>query len=424
MKATMKKLILPLLTGLVMQGPVVAEPMLVDSFDAAQSVLQDDGYVLFAFAQDWDDSSAIICRNLMNSQAVKQAAGNAVFMEVPVPNVLTDELKETNKARFGKLSVPDAPDYPAILMLTKNGRHYATLCGPSVRNADPQDIAKTISSYMAAMHKQEELLAQAEKAEGVKKANLLGEASSLPGINPPERIGNIIAQIKKLDPENETGYARKLINPFDLSMEIFGIETSTEAGKGWQAALAQAEAYLKDPVYSNDQKQALYAISIGIMRRHMGARAAAQIREYARAMAALNPDSYLGQSAKAVERDWGVGFNLVEGWTPDVVSGPSEPIELSGPLPFTAPGTYKVTFTYTRGRHSANIRSVSLYDGSQLIAQDEHEGSAGRTAEDNVYTLAVESAPKDPHLFIRFEQNKNRDQNGRSDSYGRITITQ
>lgn len=420
----MKKYTLSLLiAGLVMQAPTMAEPVLVDSYDAAQAVLQDDGYILFAYAQGWDNSSSKICRKLMNSQAVKQAAGNAVFMEVPVPNVLTDEFKEAQKAKFGKLAIPDASDYPAILMLTKGGRHYATLCGPAVRNSKPQDVAKNISDNLAAMRKQEELLAQAAKAKGVEKARLLGEAASQPGINPPERMGNIIAQIKKLDPNNETGYARKLINPFDLSMEIFGIESSKDAGKGWQAALSQAEAYLKDPVYSTEQKQALYAISIGIMRRHMGARAASKIREYARAMASLNPDNYLGQSAKIVERDWGLGFNLVEGWTPDVVSGPSEPLELAGPLPITTPGTYKVTFTYTKGRHSANIRSVMLYDGSQLIAQDEHEGSAGRAAKDNVYTLTVESSPKDPHLFILFDQSKNCDQNGRSDSYGRITIT-
>lgn len=420
----MKKYTLSLLiAGLVMQAPTMAEPVLVDSYDAAQSVLQDDGYILFAYAQGWDNSSSKICRKLMNSQAVKQAAGNAVFMPVPVPNILTDELKEANKAKYGKLTVPDAPDYPAILMLTKDGRHYATLCGPAIRSGKLQDVAKTISDHLASMHKQEELLTQAANAKGVEKARLLGEAASQPGINPPERMGNIIAQIKKLDPNNETGYARKLINPFDLSMEIFGIETSKDAGKGWQAALTQAEAYLKDSVYNTEQKQALYAISIGIMRRHMGARAASKIREYARAMASLNPDNYLGQSAKVVERDWGVGLNLIEGWTPDAVSGPSEPIELSGPLPITTPGTYKVTFTYTRGRHSANIRSVKLYDGSQLVAQDEHDGSAGKTAKDNVYTLTVENPPKDPHLFILFDQSKSCDQNGRSDSYGRITIT-
>lgn len=108
----------------------------------------------------------------------------------------------------------------------------------------------------------------------MEKARLLGEAASLPGINPPDTLRRVIEQIKKLDPKNETAYARKLITPYDLSNEIFSIETSKDADKGWQAALAQAEIFLKDPVYSNEQKQALYAISIGILRRHVGARAA------------------------------------------------------------------------------------------------------------------------------------------------------
>ena len=420
----MRNLSLILLTfGLVIQVPAVGAPVLAESYEQAQAVLQDDGYILFAFAEDWDSNSVKVSRALMNSDKVKQAAGHAVFMEVPVPNVLTDKRKEVDKIRFGKLQVPDATDYPAILMLTKDGRHYATICGPIMRSSKSSEIAKLISDAMAAMHKQEKLLAQASSAKGVEKARLLGEAASLPGINPPDTLRRVIDQIRKLDPKNETGYARKLITPYDLSNEIFSIETSKDAGKGWQAALAQAEIFLKDPVYSNEQKQALYAISIGILRRHVGARAAAKIREYAQAMEALNPDNYLGRSAKVVARDWGVGFNLMEGWTPDVVSGSSVPIELAGPLPITTPGTYNVTFTYTRGRHSANIRAVSLYDGSQLVSQDVHDGSAGRTAKDNVYTITVNKALEDPHLFIRFDQNKNCDQNGRSDSYGSITIT-
>lgn len=81
----------------------------------------------------------------------------------------------------------------------------------------------------------------------MEKARLLGEAASLPGINPPDTLRRVIEQIKKVDPKNETGYTRKLITPYDLSNEIFSIETSKDAGKGWQATLAQAEVFLERP---------------------------------------------------------------------------------------------------------------------------------------------------------------------------------
>lgn len=93
------------------------------------------------------------------------------------------------------------------------------------------------------------------------------------------------------------------------------------------------------------------------------------------------------------------------------------------PLPISSPGVYKVTFSYTRGGNAANIRAVSLYDGSKLAARDVHEGSAGIIARNNVYTLTVDQTPKEPYLFIRFDQSRDCASSGHSDFYGEITIT-
>ena len=84
-----------------------------ENYEAAKELVQDDGYLLFAYAEDWDTYSKRVCDRLMAAEAVKLAAGQAVFMRVPIPNVLTDERKAANKERFGPLQVADAPDYPA-----------------------------------------------------------------------------------------------------------------------------------------------------------------------------------------------------------------------------------------------------------------------------------------------------------------------
>ncbi len=420
----MKILFLSLLLALLCI-PCGAAPSKASTFDAAQPLLKDDGYVLFAFAEDWDSFSKAVCQKLMNSDVVKQAAGDAVFMEVPVPNVLTDARKAADKTRFGKLSVPDAPDYPALLLLTKSGRHYATITGSFMHAAAPKKVAGLLKKYLQAMHRQEELLAKAAKAQGVEKARLLGEASCIPDLNPPDKIGKIIAQIKQLDPKNQTGYARRLIAPIDLAYEISGIEKSKDPGKGWEAALAQAEAYLRETTYSDEQRQALYAVAIGVLRRNMGVRAAPKIREYASAMANLIPDNYLGKSAKIVARDWGLGFNLADGWSPDVLCGTTakgEPIEVEGPLPFLSPGIYTVTFNFTRGRHAANIIAVSLFDDQELLAEDRHIGRAGKPSKDNVYSLKLNKEPRHPRLLIQFDQSEDSDQSGRADSFGTISV--
>ena len=416
----MKNVILPGLIALVMGAPeITASPQIAETYEAAQAILQDDGYILFAYAEDWDTYSKGVCDVLMASPVVQQAAGNAVFMRVPIPDELTEERKKADEVRYGKLRIPNANNYPALLMLTKSGRHYATITGPYMLKADPEKVAAEISKAMQSMRNQEELLARAQSANGVEKAKLLGEAALIPGINPPDAPRKLIQQINKLDPRGETGYARKLVPPFDLSMEIFAIESQKDTSKphGWETALKTAEKYLKDTVYTNEQRQALYAISIGILRRHAPT-SAARIRKMARRMQKLDPDSDLGKSAKAVIREWGTGLTLAEGWSPQIIAE-KEPVEVDEPPSFAKPGVYTFTLVRDRGNHNCNVAAISLYDGKKLIAEDRHEGFVGPNKSENTeYKLNVTSPPSKPHLFIQFNQKSTA-----NNSWGHFSLT-
>lgn len=389
------------------------------TFEDSKAFVQDDGYLLFAFAEDWDTFSKNVCKKLMAAEPVVKAAGNAVFIPVPIPNVMTDERKAADKERYGSLQVADAPDYPAILMLDKNGRHYSTITGPFMHKYSKKMavyVASMITDRMNAQKTQANLLAKAQNAKGVAKAKLIGEAAQLPNINPVDKLHKIINQIKQLDPKDESGFARRLRAPMDFVGEIVGIEKSKDPGKGWQAALAQVKTYLKDPIYNNSQKQALHALAAGLLHRHGGPKDTAELRKHTRAIAELDANNFLGKSATLAEREWAVGFNLVDGWTPAVVAE-SDPIELEGPLPINNPGSYTVTFNYERGNHACAINAVSLYDGDQLVAEDRHTGSAGRVSKNHVYKLQVQTPLANPHLFIEFAQN------GNTNTFGHIAIS-
>ena len=387
-----------------------------DNYEAAKDLVQEDGYILFAYAEDWDTYSKRVCEKLMAADEVVQAAGNAVFMRVPIPNYMTQERKEADKERFGPLQVPDAPNYPALLLLTKNGRHYSTITGPFMRKAQPKMVADMIRERLNGLKKQTELLERAKSAQGVEKARLLGEAAQIPDVSPTERIGNILNQIKKLDPNDESGYVHKLHDPWSFMGEVVGIEKSKDPGKGWQAALKKVEEYLEDPGYTPEQQQVLHALAVGLLHRHGSVNDAEALRRHARAVRALVPDNYLGKSGPIAEREWGLGFNLANGWSPGVVSQ-TKPVELEGPLPVGQPGTWAITFNYERGNNACVICAVSLYDGSTLVVEDRHNGSAGRVQTNNVYKLQVTKPVKSPHLFIEF------DQKGSNNSFGRISIT-
>lgn len=387
-----------------------------ENYEMSKEMVTDDGYVVFAYAEDWDTYSKHVCDKLMASKIVQQAAGNAVFMRAPVPNFMTEERKAADKERFGPLNVGDAPNYPAILIISKTGRLCSIITGPFMKKAAPKKVSKMIQERMAGMKKQDALLERLKNAKGIERARLLGESATIPDIMPNGRLNGIISEIKKLDPKDETGYARKLRDPFDFVGEVVNIER--DKTKNWKEAFQKVEDYLKDPVYTPAQKQALHALAVGLLRRHGGLKDAAAIRSHCAAIEALDPKSYLGKSAKAATREWTPSFNLAEGWNPAVMAQSAEgPVEVEAPLPFTQPGTYTFTFNFKRGSDACAIAAVSLYDGEKLVAEDRHPGSAGNSSTAHLYKLKVDSLPAEPHLFIEFKQK------GKNNSTGTIAVT-
>ena len=416
----MKRLILPALFLLSSQLFAVQR---AENYAQAHPLVKDDGYVLFAYAEDWDTFSKKLCESLMNDPDIQKAAGDAVFMPLPIPNVTTDEKKKAMEERYGELKMPaeSAPrSYPAILLFNKNGRHSSTIWGPFMAKPDPKEIAKMMKQRIADIKKQTVILEKAEKAQGVEKARLLGQASDFKDLVMPEFWPDrLINALKKLDPNDETGYQRKLRPPMAFVAEALKVEQSGD----WKAAIKLAESWLNDPIYTTYQKQTFHAIIIGMIHRHGNIKDGKEIRRHALAMKALDPESMLGKSADLAVREWVISFSLAEGWTPAVLQDDSEPIELTGALPVKEPGTYKVTFTFTNGRHAANISSVTLYDGDAKIAEDAHVGRAGIPNTNNVYTLKVPKELTNPRIFVKFDQKRDRDPNGYCDSYGQVTIT-
>ena len=392
-----------------------------ENYETAKSLVGEDGYVIFAYAKDWDKRSRQVCERLLADEKVQRAAGQAVLMRQPVPDLYSEKRHEVEKERFGELVIPDAPSYPALILLSPTGRHYATLSGEMMSRADSDEISSAIRDILGKLHLQENLLRQAQKLQGLECARTLGQAASIPGIKPQADWKELIERIKQCDPKDETGYARALIPPFELSLQIGDLERNPDAG--WKKALEKAQLMIDDPVYTIPQRQAIYAACIGILHRHAGVGGSQKLCDFAKKMQALDPDSYLGQTADSIVREWAVRFNLSEGWHPGIFSTDHDPLRVDPPIPITEAGTYKVTLTYTRGRHAAHILAVSLYDGVKLVAEDRHDGSTGEVHRDNVYTLTVKSPVRDPQLFIQFDQSHDSDPSGYSDSYGKITIT-
>ena len=410
-----------LLAACVLVLPVQAVQY-AQTYAEAKDMVKDSVYVLFAYADGWDYYSKGVMEKLMQDERIKAAGGDAVFMPLPMPNVLTDELKKTRDGRYGILKFVNdtAPrSYPAIMIFNKHGRHSATIWGPFMRTPDPAEIAPMLQVRIEGVKKQTPLLEQAEKAEGIEKVKLLGEAALIKDVQPPNWPDKMVADFKKLDPQDTTGYQKKLRPPMSFVEEALALEKEP----GFEAALSKVNEWINDPAYNDDQRQAFHAIAIGLYHRHGGLKGGKEIRKHAEAMKAINPDNPLAQSAEYAVREWVTSFSLSEGWSPLVLQDFSQPIELEGPLPIGAAGVYKVAFSFTKGRHAACIKAVTLYDGDTKVAEDRHVGRAGIKHANNVYTLTTTAPVKNPRITVEFDQSHDRDASGLCDSYGNVIIT-
>lgn len=374
-----------------------------EDIEQAKPLVGQDGYAVVAYADGWDTFSRQACQKILAHEAVREALGKTVVLELAVPNVTSKEQAEANKKRFGILNVPNPSQYPAIYLYDQKGRLYSTICIPYKELKKYKSIASCISERKEAGQRRYDLLEQADKAKGVEKAKLLGQAATIPDINQPDKVLNTI---KKEDPKDESGYVRR------LSHNPWAFAENSAKNKDWEAALAEVEKRLADPAYSPDQKQAMCATAIGLYYRNGSVEHLEAIRRYARQMQELDPDSVLGRSTDIMLREWANGLTLQEGWNSANLPATTNPVEVEGPLPISEPGKYRVNFKWASGSKGLTILAVELYDGKTKVAEDRHKGFTGIKDNKPDYTLNVTAPVKDPHLWISVDMVKSRDSSG------------
>ena len=388
-------------------APAKGGVLTAENYQSVQGNVPDGGYVLALYADGWDKYSEKLAEKMLGDADMKKALSDAVVIEYAVPNLSTDETNKARADKLGKLRWVAPNTYPAFALYDKNGRHYATVTVPYADRKDPEKIAAQITAAKEALAKQNALLEKAKGEQGLAKAQSLGKSAIFGNINRPD---NIVKMIKEADPQDKSGYVRRL----EFNGHAYAIESA--GTKDWQATLKDCEDKIADKAYSDEQRQGLYATAIGLVRRHGDVKDQKKVVRYLREMEKIDPKSPLGRSADHAKTIWVSELSVADGWSPAVLPKTEEPAEIAGPLPIKDAGTYEVTFTYASGRHQLVIKGVRLYDGSRLVAEDMHDGSTGIKHNKNVYTLEVPAKVKVPKLEGVFYMPKDRD------SYGKISV--
>lgn len=403
-----KSLISALLAlGLV---PCVHAAKVVKNYDEAQASLTEAGYVLVVYPEDWNKKGKAAGLKYLKSEAVLKAAGDAVIIPVPRHQVSDEKVQEARKALLGKLPLPGAKSYPAFILIDKSGWHYATVDAPFMRSGDEKKAAAELQKCMTLKREQNKLLAEAaETKDPLLKARKLGRAAEVPGLNRPRDIQKMI---KAADPEDKSGYSRRLA--YQASAHAEGMVKKKD--KTPLEKIAELEAMLDDSAYTNEQKQGIAATCIGMMRRSGDPAQMKRIPLMAEKMRSYAPDTVQAKSASIVVRQWVRQLSLSDGWCPDVLPRDNKPTPLEGAIPIKEAGTYEVTFTYTAGTQALGIAAVELYDGSKKVCEDRHNGSTGHKSSNNVYVLKVPARVTLPRLVVTFNQKN-------FDTHGIITVT-
>lgn len=408
----MKKVIFSVLLTAAMStlasADTAAAPLrIVENYAAAEPLAPEGGYVVVLYADGWDKYSKKLIQGFLKDKEIQAALADSVVLEYGVPNLSSDDTNKARAAKLGKLKWVAPNTYPAFVLYDKNGRHYATVTVPYSDRKDKDKIADSITKAKASVQKQLALLEKAKGEQGLAKAKTLGESAAFDNINRPD---NIIKMIKEADPEDKSGQVRR------LAFSVHNYAEACSKTKDWKATLKEVEDKIDDKSYTEAQRQGLYAIAVGLIRRHGDMNDQKKLPRYLRAMKKIDPKSPLGRSADHALAIWVNELSLQDGWSPVVLPLDDTPTEIKGPYPIKGAGTYEVTFTYSRGSHQLEIHGVRLYDGTRKVAEDMHVGTAGIKHNKNVYTLEVTERVKSPRLEAIFRMPKNRD------SYGTISL--
>lgn len=385
--------------------PCVQAAKVVKNYDEAQASLTDDGYILVVYPEDWSKKGKEAGLKYLKSEAVLKAAGNAVIIPVPRHQVSDEKVQAERKALLGKLNLPGCQSFPAFILLDKKGQHYATVDDKFMRKGDDKKAAAELQKCMTSKREQDKLLAEAAQTKDpLLKARKLGRAAELPGINRPN---NIQKMLKDADPEDKSGYSRRLA--YNPSAHAEGMVNNKE--KTMEQKLTELEAMLEDSAYTDEQKQGICATYIGMIRRSGDPNRIKRIPLIAERMRSYAPTTVQAKSAAIAVRQWVRQLSLSDGWSPLVLPRDNKPVALEGAIPIKAAGTYEVTFTYTSGTQALGIAAVELYDGDKKVAEDRHNGSTGHKSSGNVYVLKVPAAVTMPRVIVTFNQ-KNFDTHG------------
>lgn len=245
----------------------------------------NEDYIVLAYGKDWEYLSTEYKKRVWdNPVSFEKLDGKTLVCSVTfAENPTQEEAQQENERNkeFGQ----GVTCFPQVYLFDKTGFCYATLYGSQLPKRADQ-LALKLESLQKARKKRDALIARsAEAGNGKEKAKLLGQAGEIPSLHRP---GNILEELKKADPEDESGYQKRFtFNAYEFH-KYFNVPKD-EAMKAFKEAIAS-------PAYTPEQKQMILGVQSTVLRRNNGTNK--ELRDTFQKMYSLAPNSPMGKAAK------------------------------------------------------------------------------------------------------------------------------
>lgn len=358
--------------------------------------------LLFVHGSNWNRLGEKFRHKIWDQSDFKKQLGDSfVSLRVDYLESPDEKQKEVFTAQTKGLKVKFR-SYPAIALYDPEGRHYATWAGSDFPLMASHASGLVLQKQQQRI-KRDSLILLAKSQQGIKKAESLYLAvDTQTGLQK-----ELIKKIKECDPNNESGYLSLL--EFD-GKRTMGQANKLAGEKKYEEALKWLDAELKKPKLNTEQKQWIMASKGNVYRRwenHLDEMNDAMMVAYK-----MDPQSVVGKACYRLARRFSGPPTLEFGWdSRHCDSGPVVwKVDASGQ--FDKPGSHQVTLQYRRGKSALDIRSVALWDGSTLVAQDTHDGSTGHQSTNNTYHFTIPKPLTKPILHIRCHTNASKNSQG------------
>ena len=300
----MKKILASLFV-LFLAGTTAFAAFQAKNFAAAKKRNPKDGILVYFYGPDWDVRSTSMLKTFWGNNDIRNACGDSAMLAVPVYQNPSDKEKKREQELREGMKMPHIFSYPAVVMCDEEGRKYYILQGDEIL-ADVKVVSETIRAKLALFRKQKALLQKAEKAKGLEKAKLYGQAM-LEGIDYPP---NALKVFKECDPKGETPYAKRI--EFDV-YKIITDKTHTDPDKPDLKLMPPDEAFALVKKLAIDdaetylpwQRQELLAACAGYLRRVN--KADPRIKTLHQKIREIDSESVWASVADESEKIWGGG---------------------------------------------------------------------------------------------------------------------